>query len=166
MEKNLPYFAIIIVLLYALYNANFKNKKEVIVKQNQTYIEHVKVHKIDHLKDELTELQTTQYAKEYIISVINHGSNQLDFTGGEMEGGFASPNDAHKIACYVLEFSGKKCSEPYEKDAAMFYSSNCAGCHGEDGKGLNGPFPDLTKSTLLGLIKREEFLKSMIRKMK
>jgi len=165
MEKTLPYFAVLIVLLYALYNANFKTKKEVTVKQNQTYVEHIKVHKIDHLEDELIQLQTTDYLKQYIINVINHGSNQLDFTGGEMEGGFASPDDAEKIACYVLEFSGKKCTEPYEKDAAMFYSSNCAGCHGEDGKGLNGPFPDLSKSTLLGIEKREEFLESMIRKM-
>jgi len=166
MEKQLPYFAVLIVLLYALYNANFKTKKEVIVKQNQTYIEHIKVHKIAHLKDELTQLKTTDYLKQYIIDVINHGSRQFDFRGGEMEGGFASPADASKIACYVLELSGKKCKQAYEKDAPMFYSSNCAGCHGEDGKGLDGTYPDLTREKLLGVEKKEAFLKNLIAKMK
>ena len=81
-----------------------------------------------------------------------------------MEGGFALPADAPKIACYVMEFSGKQCETPYEKNAAMFYSSNCAGCHGEEGKGLNGSYPDLTRETFLGIEKREAFLKSMIKK--
>ena len=58
-----------------------------------------------------------------------------------MEGGFASLADAPKIACYVMEFSGKQCETVYEKNPAMFYSSNCAGCHGEEGKGIEGNLP-------------------------
>ena len=117
-------------------------------------------------KVELQKLHTQTYVKQYIIHVINHGSEQFNFKGGVMEGGFVSNADAPKIACYVMEFSGKKCKTPYEKNAAMFYSSNCAGCHGEDGKGLNGTYPDLTRKNFLGIEKREEFLHSMIKKMK
>jgi hypothetical protein len=161
MEKSLPYFAVFLVLLYALYNALFQDKKSEIISKNPSYIEHTKIHKTMHYEDELKQLHTTPYIRDYIISVIDHGSNQFDFTAGEMEGGFAPAADSEKIACYVLEFSGKKCVKPYNKDAALFYSSNCAGCHGEDGKGLNGTHPDLTRETLLGIEKREAFLKRL-----
>ncbi len=118
----------------------------------------------DPFKKELQKLHTNAYTKAYIIYVINHGSEQFNFKGGVMEGGFASPEDADKIACYVMELSGKKCEKPYEKNAVMFYTSNCAGCHGEDGKGLHGTYPDLTRKRLLGIEKRESYLKSMIKK--
>lgn len=168
MKQTLPALFIILVLFYALYLSNqtkrtkFTREKPV----NDKYAEHLKVHKEHHFEEELKRLQTNQYTKEYIISVIKHGSDQFDFSGGEMEGGFASLNDAPEIACYVLELSGKKCTQGYDKNAAMFYSSNCAGCHGEDGKGLNGTYPDLTRKKLLGVEKREAFLKSLIAKMK
>jgi len=159
---------VILVLFYALYLSNqpkrakYAREKPVNVK----YAEHIGTHKEHHFEEELERLQTSRYIQEYIISVINHGSNQFDFRGGEMEGGFAPPNEASRIACYVLELSGKKCTQKYEKDAPMFYSSNCAGCHGEDGKGLNGTYPDLTRKKLLGIEKREAFLKNLIAKMK
>ncbi len=156
MKNYLPYFAILLVLLYAFYNATLKQKEEVSVSKNKKYTEHIKSHKTEHYKDELLNINSSSYVKEYIISVINHGSNQFNFNGGSMEGGFALPDDAAKIACYVLEFSGKKCKGSYNKNAAMFYSSNCGGCHGEDGKGIKDAYPDLTKEKLLGIKKREE----------
>jgi cytochrome c553 len=97
--------------------------------------------------------------KEYIVSVINHGSNQFNFPGGTMEGGFALSSDAEDIACFVLEFSNKKCKKAYNKNASLLYTSNCAGCHGQNGKGINGTYPNLRKEKLLGIEKREEFLK-------
>ncbi|RRS32642.1 MAG: hypothetical protein P794_00860 [Epsilonproteobacteria bacterium (ex Lamellibrachia satsuma)] len=166
MQKSLPYLAILIVLIYAIYNAKFRHVKKIETKTVSNYTKHIKEHTTSHYEEELLKLQTTQYARQYIINVINHGSKQFDFKGGEMEGGFASKKDAPKIACYVLELSGKQCKEPYPKDAAMFYSSICAGCHGDDGKGLGGTYPDLTKSKLLGIEKREMFLKSMITRSK
>jgi cytochrome c553 len=163
MQKNLPYIAIIIVLIYALYNAKFRSSKEATVKVNKEYTEHIKIHKEkSHFEEELSKLKTNAYVKQYIIDVINHGSAQFEFKGGVMEEGFASEQDAPKIACYVLELSGKKCKEPYKNDAAMFYTSVCGGCHGDDGKGLGGTYPDLTKSKLLGIEKREEYLKTML----
>ena len=171
MKQTVPGLLILFILFYALYisrqpekSKQAKDKTERTV--NLKYREHIETHKEHHFEEELKRLQTNQYTKAYIISVINHGSNQFNFRGGEMEGGFASSNDAPKIACYVLQLSGKKCSHGYEKDAPMFYSSNCAGCHGEDGTGLNGTYPDLTRKKLLGIEKRETFLKSLIAKMK
>ena len=168
MKQMLPALVIISVLFYALYLSNQPKKTKYPTEKeaNIKYTEHVETHKEHHFEEELRRLQTSQYTKEYVISVINHGSNQFDFRGGEMEGGFASPTDASKIACYVLELSGKKCKKQYEKDAPMFYSSNCAGCHGEDGKGLKGTYPDLTRKKLLGVEKREAFLKNLVAKMK
>ncbi len=165
MQKNLPYIAVAIVLLYALYNAKVSTPKKESAKQDSPYMKHIAEHKEStHYEEELAQLHTIPYLKQYIIKVINYGSNQFNFKGGEMEGGYASPQDAPKIACYVIELSGRKCQEPYAKDAAMFFSSICAGCHGEDGKGLGGTYPDLTQKTLLGISQRESFLESMLQK--
>jgi len=163
MQKSLPYVAIAIVLIYAFYNAKFRNNKEITIKVNKEYTEHLKTHKeTSHFEEELSKLKTNAYVKQYIIDVINHGSAQFKFKGGVMEEGFASKEDAPKIACYVLELSGKKCKLPYPNDAAMFYTSVCGGCHGDDGKGLGGTYPDLTKSKLLGIEKKENYLKTML----
>ena len=150
-----------IVLLYAVYNANFRDTEQVDTSTHKHYKEHIKKHKTTHYEDELSQINTDAYAKDYIIQVINDGSNVLDFKGGIMEGGFADSSDAEKIACYTLELSGKKCSEPYPEDAAMFYTSICGGCHGNNGKGLGGSYPDLTRAKMLGIEMREDFLKSM-----
>jgi len=164
MQKNLPYLAIVIVLIYSLYNAKFRTNEEATLnKVNKTYTQHLKTHKeTSHFKEELSKLKTNAYVKQYIVDVINHGSSQFEFKGGVMEEGFASKEDAPKIACYVLELSGKKCKSSYPNNAAMFYTSVCGGCHGDDGKGLGGTYPDLTKDKLLGIEKREEYLKKML----
>ena len=164
----LPALAVLLVLFYALSVSDKPRKAQHDrgKKINPKYSEHIGSHKEEHWKEELDRIRTVPYVKTYIVNVINYGSDQFDFRGGEMEGGFASPADASKIACYVLALSGKKCDSPYEKDAAMFFSSNCAGCHGEDGKGLNGTYPDLTRKELLGVEKREAFLKNLIAKTK
>ena len=166
MQKSLPYLAIIIVLSYAVYNAKFRgNNKKDNIKVNKEYVEHLEMHKNrSHYEKELSIVNSSKYVKQYIINVINHGSSQFNFKGGVMEEGFVSSDDAPKVACYVLELSGKKCELPYSNDAAMFYTSVCGGCHGDDGKGLGGTYPDLTKSKLLGIKKREEYLKAMIKK--
>ncbi len=161
MSKVLPYIAILAVILFGLYNAMLKeSNKETIIK-NKKYIEHKKICKIVQYKDELSQINKVSYIKEYIISVINNGSSILDFPGGVMEGGFAPRSEASNIACYVLELSNKKCKKSYTTNASLFYTSNCAGCHGEKGKGINGSYPDLTREKLLGIAQREEYLKSL-----
>lgn len=161
MQKIIPLIVTLIVLLYAVYNAKFRDATPIDTTTHIHYKEHIKTHKTTHYEDELSSINTNAYTKDYIIKVINEGSTILDFKGGVMEGGFANPEDAEKIACYTMELSGKKCSKSYPEDAAMFYTSICGGCHGNDGKGLSGIYPDLTRAKMLGIEMREDFLKSM-----
>ena len=71
-----------------------------------------------------------------------------------MEGGFASEEDAPKIACYTLTLAGYTPTTPCPTEAPMLYTGICGGCHGDDGKGLGGTYPDLTQKHLLGIQKQ------------
>ncbi len=114
----------------------------------------------ESIRRELSALHSPEYLYRYIVKVIEKGSHQFDFPGGTMEGGYLSADLAPRVACYVMELGGHPCPHSYPKDAAMYFSSVCAGCHGSDGKGLHGSYPDLTRPTLLGIEKREEVLQS------
>lgn len=134
---------IVAVLLIALYRYNslpHKTAKRDTTRQNRPYTFQ-------------KELNNDEATIEYIKGVIINGSNHLGFQKGGMQGGFVPKSNAKDVACYVYELSGKKCKIPYSKDAALLFSSNCAGCHGNDGKGLNGHYPNLTRQPLLGLKK-------------
>ncbi len=80
--------------------------------------------------------------KAHIAYVIKNGSKGLDYPGGEMPpyGGMEKidDNDVELIADYV---AGGLKAEGNSKD---LYMANCAACHGDDGKGMEGAFPDLT----------------------
>ncbi len=137
-----------IVLLFTLYRYIHKPQKVLHNRSNNSsnnINSHLTLPKDSNLTQELII--------DYIVNVINYGSNHLGFQQEGMEGGFVPKEKARDVACYVYELSGKKCSKTYAKDAALYYSSNCASCHGNDGKGLNGTFPDLTRERLLGLEK-------------
>ena len=131
---KLLYIFFLFILLYGIYN-NYKSKPKVVEKNEQT------INKTDKPTKAMD-------CKKYIIDVINNGSNSFNFKGGVMEGGYIPKEDASKVACYVLTLSGKSCDFP--QDAQMFYSSSCAGCHGQDGKGSNKTYPNLTNKKLLG----------------
>ncbi len=104
----------------------------------------------DLRQTKILEKEKYKNKKAYIIDVINHGSSRLHFKKDEvMEGGFVSKEDASKVACYILSLSKTECAYPPEAEA--LFSSNCAGCHGNDGKGEGGVYPDLTREPLLGL---------------
>jgi len=113
---------------------------------------------------EMKKIDTTEYLYDYIVHVINHGSNQLGFPGGEMEGGYIDDAQAKVVACYVLELSGRKCPHAYPKEAAMYFTSVCGGCHGNDGKGIHGSYPDLTREELLGIKMKKESLRRQLRR--
>jgi len=153
-----------LVIAYGIYNAIQKKSLHSQVSEKECTVCQGIEERDMLLKEELLRLNTPEYIKAYIVHVINHGSDTLGFKGGIMEGGYADREDAEKIACYVLELSGKKCPHPYPKDAAMFYTSICGGCHGNDGKGLGGNYPDLTRKKLLGIERRETFLKAQLAK--
>ncbi len=143
-EERLAIIAIIAILLYAVFNYNsktYETKKAIQINNtnlNQAY------------KPENKNLSETAIIN-YIVNVINNGSNHLGFQKEGMEGGYIPKDTAKSVACYVYELSGRKCSKAYSKVSSLYFSSNCAGCHGNDGKGVNGKFPDLTKKRLLGL---------------
>ncbi len=90
---------------------------------------------------------------KYIVDVINNGSARFYFKGGVMEGGYIPKENAADVACFVYELSGKKCNKSYAKDAELYFSSSCAGCHGSDGKGIDKTYPNLSKNPLLGITK-------------
>ncbi|WP_457606831.1 hypothetical protein [Nitratifractor sp.] len=152
-----------LVILYAVVGNFLKGKKHAGTSSlSPAYREHVKKHSVEHWREELARVETPEYLHDYIVRVIEHGSRQLGFPGGEMEGGYVSAELAPRIACYVMELGGHKCSHPYPKDAAMYFSSVCAGRHGNDGKGIHGAYPDLTRPKLLGIERREIFLRGKI----
>jgi len=93
----------------------------------------------------------------YILRVIREGSHRFHFPGGEMEGGYLQGEAAKRAACYVMSLSGYHCPEAsFQKGGEMYYTSVCGGCHGNDGKGLHGSYPDLTRVPLLGLEEKEK----------
>ncbi len=110
------------------------------------------------IKKRIALLRSTPYLEKYIENIINRGSSQnLGFAYGEMQEGFADSDAAPKIAAYVVTLSGKSPSRPeWIKEGRIFYVSNCGGCHGEDGRGIHGTFPDLTRDPLLGIQRRIE----------
>ena len=122
---------------------------------------------LEKLQAEYAVIDTIPYLEAYIERVIMVGSSSLGFKSGQMQGGFTDEDTAKKIAHFVVELSGKECGDhQIAKKAQMYFTSNCGGCHGDDGKGQNGAFPDLTRDTLLGIQKRKEYLKFEIEKLK
>jgi len=132
-EKLLPIVGIFIVIGYGIYNYINKQKSSVDTSNKATY------------SSSSIKKTGKEAVISYIKNVIINGSNRLHLKGSPMQGGYVSKKDAYVVACYVYELSGKKCNKNYSKEASLLYSSNCAGCHGYDGKGIKGVFPDLTK---------------------
>jgi len=118
------------------------------------------------MRKELTRLQhqydacgTVACCESYVEKVVREGSAVLDLPAGVMDAGYASPRDARKIAAYVMTLSGKTPTHPdYVIEGNLYFNGNCGGCHGDDGKGLNGAYPDLT----LPLLKGAKLLKEKI----
>jgi hypothetical protein len=158
MQKTAALIAIATVILYGLYNALHK-------KQGQTHGSaptqsvHPSTISPSNHTGQTDESAPTAY--EYIVNVIRHGSQGLGFPGGIMEGGYIPDTDAPKVACYVLKLSGKRCPSGTESaDAHLIFSSVCAGCHGNDGRGIHGTYPDLTRPTLLGIERKTTTMRS------
>jgi len=78
---------------------------------------------------------TKRISKESVIHIINNGANNFmtDFPGG-MPGGMAYGDDVEIVAEYVA--NGLKGEQP-----AAFAA--CAGCHGENGEGMDYVAPNI-----------------------
>lgn len=90
-----------------------------------------------------------QWGKEEgIIHTVKNGSIGLDYPLGEMPAMSLSDADAKAVAAYVMaEISEvKKTKYPAEvaKGKEVFTTAGCSGCHGDDGKGMEGSAPDLS----------------------
>ncbi len=142
MKEKFIFVIIVVVLGYGVYNFYQSKKKENLFNAEN-------IQRSNKQKKHFLSLKEAELA--YIIDVINNGSNRLNYQKEGMEGGFIPKEKAFDVACYTLELSGKKCNKKYAKDAALYFSSVCASCHGRDGKGINGKFPNLTKFPLEGL---------------
>jgi hypothetical protein len=164
MKHTIPYLAILIVIFYGIYNAQEHTTKRMHSRDTDKPSRTENASHL-HATQELARIDTPDYTYRYIIDVIDHGSQNLRFKEKEiMEGGFVSREDAPKVACYVLSLGGEECPGPSSKDAPMYYSSNCAGCHGDDGRGLHGTYPDLTRRPLLGIQNRRALLQRVLHK--
>ncbi len=88
---------------------------------------------------------TSRMGKEQVLAVIADGSDQLKYPMGAMPGGMAQGDDAEAIAVY--SDGGMQGEQP-----ASF--GVCAGCHGADGKGMDGAAPNLVEydDTLVKLV--------------
>lgn len=88
--------------------------------------------------------------EEGIYNTIIKGSKGLNYPGGDMPAGsdLGIDNDTAKaIAAYVAaDISAiKKTAHPELVAAGKEAYASCAACHGDDGKGMDGTFPDLTQ---------------------
>ncbi len=79
---------------------------------------------------------TKRISKEQVLNVIKNGSHYFKYPMGEMPAGLVQGKDAEAVAEYVA--NGLK----GEKPSAW---GTCAGCHGDDGKGMNGQSPNLAE---------------------
>ena len=86
-------------------------------------------------------------SEEGIVDVILKGSKGLDYPMGEMPVGMADEEGAKAIAAYIAkEISGiKKTKNENLVASGKELFATCAACHGEDGKGMEGMSPDLSK---------------------
>ena len=85
--------------------------------------------------------------EEGIVNTVVNGGKGLNYPLGEMPAGMLDADSAKAVAAYVMaEISEKKSTkypELIESGKALF--ATCAGCHGEDGMGMAGMAPDLSK---------------------
>ena len=86
-------------------------------------------------------------SEEGIVDAILKGSKGLDYPMGEMPAGMADEEGAKAIAAYIAkEISGiKKTKNKNLVASGKELFAACAACHGEDGKGMEGMSPDLSK---------------------
>ncbi|MDL0088842.1 c-type cytochrome [Campylobacter gastrosuis] len=88
-------------------------------------------------------------SEEAIFDVIMNGSKGMGYPGGEMPAGLGGDaSSAKAIAAYVAkEISGIKTTKNagLVEQGKELYAASCTACHGEDSKGMDGTFPDLTK---------------------
>lgn len=99
------------------------------------------------LNGKAADLAGSWGAEQGILDNIKSGSKGLNYPLGEMTPELVVGEDALAVAAYMAsEISAiGKTANPnlVEKGKELWY--NCSSCHGDDGKGMDGMAPDLTK---------------------
>lgn len=84
--------------------------------------------------------------EEGIATTVLKGSDGMGKMAGAMPPMSADPEEAKAIAAYVFtKFVGGKTKYPDLVKVGESKYAACAGCHGADGKGMNGLAADLTE---------------------
>jgi len=86
-------------------------------------------------------------AEAGIVNSIVNGSKGLGYDMGAMPAGLLDANSAKAVASYIMAEVSTYGKTKYPELVAQgkeLYSA-CASCHGDDGKGMYGTSPDLTK---------------------
>ncbi len=160
-------FSFSIALLASLFVGCAEQKdvdKEKSVKMLKESAKEAKREDRESLREELSKMDSAEYVEKYIQKVIKEGSNGHGYPGGEMQAELTDEETAKKISYFVVELTGRKSTHPdIAKKSQIFYTSNCGGCHGDDGKGLNGTYPDLTKEEYFGIKERREEILRMLK---
>ncbi|MSN96138.1 cytochrome C oxidase Cbb3 [Campylobacter sp. FMV-PI01] len=86
-------------------------------------------------------------SEDGILEAIHKGSKGLDYPLGEMPADNLTGQDAKAVAAFVAkEISAiKSTKHPELVKQGRAQWGVCAACHGDDGKGMDGMAPDLTK---------------------
>jgi hypothetical protein len=82
------------------------------------------------------EIYTDRNIHDYIVYVIDHGSNGLGFPGGEMEGGYIDPSDSDMLACYVPKSRNRNSQPP---EIIKIYHHNSTSCQKAVSTSMNMP---------------------------
>lgn len=93
--------------------------------------------------------------EKYVVHVIDEGSDIFHYPSGPMPPHTVSHTEAKKIAAFMATLQGFRPTHPeWVQEGRYLFYGNCTGCHGPNGKGQKGYFPDLTRHPLAGLQKK------------
>lgn len=115
------------------------------------------------LQARLDSIGSVPCCERYIQKVITEGSDRIKLPAGPMAAGYADAADAQKIAAYVITLSGRTPTHSeWVQEGNLYYDGNCGGCHGDDGKGLGGAYPDLTLPLFEGMQREAAALRAQL----
>jgi len=85
--------------------------------------------------------------EESIVQTVLKGSKGMNYPLGEMPAGLLDKDSAKAVAAYVMSeiSSVKKTKHPELVAQGKELWATCGACHGEDGKGMDGSAPALSK---------------------
>ncbi|WP_345984808.1 c-type cytochrome [Sulfurimonas sp. HSL-1656] len=164
MKIHYPvYFALVTILLHGCESNPVMDKEPCDSNSHTLAKEDSRGETYIAMQREYNEINSTAYLERYVVDVINQGSDVLGLPAGSMAAGFSDPSDAQIIAAYVVSIAGKSPVNPeYIQEGSLYYAGNCSGCHGSDGKGMGGAYPDLTLPMLEGIKLKKSALQRQI----